>query len=94
MDLDLATLLVPTLKSGIVVPQVNTADEAKRVVSDAKFPPQGRRGQGSAFPAIAHAIDIPTYMQTANETILTCLQIETTEGVENIDAICGVPGIG
>ncbi|KAJ6183681.1 Pyruvate/Phosphoenolpyruvate kinase-like domain-containing protein [Penicillium mononematosum] len=78
---------------GIVVPQVNTAEDAERVVSDAKFPPQGRRGQGSAFPAIAHAIDIPTYMRTANETIIICLQIETKEGVENIDAICGVPGV-
>lgn len=76
------------------MPQVNTAEEAKRVVADAKFPPQGRRGQGSAFPAIAHAIDIPTYMRTANETIITCLQIETREGVENIDAICGIPGVG
>lgn len=93
MDLKLAILvLIP--KSGIVVPQVNTAEEAKRVVSEAKFPPQGRRGQGSAFPAIAHGIDIPTYMRTANETIITCLQIETREGVENIDAICGVPGVG
>ncbi|KAL3458590.1 Pyruvate/Phosphoenolpyruvate kinase-like domain-containing protein [Aspergillus heterothallicus] len=78
---------------GIVVPQVNTADEARSVVADAKFPPQGRRGQGSAFPAIAHDVDIPTYMRAANETLITCLQIETRAGVENIDAICAVPGV-
>ncbi|CEL04216.1 Putative 2-keto-3-deoxy-L-rhamnonate aldolase [Aspergillus calidoustus] len=78
---------------GIVVPQVNTAEEARAVVSDAKFPPQGRRGQGSAFPAIAHGIDIPTYMKTANETLITCLQIETKTGVDNIDEICAVPGV-
>ncbi|KAL2789183.1 Pyruvate/Phosphoenolpyruvate kinase-like domain-containing protein [Aspergillus keveii] len=78
---------------GIVVPQVNTAEEARAVVSDAKFPPQGRRGQGSAFPAIAHGIDIPTYMKTANETLITCLQIETKTGVENIDEICAVSGV-
>ncbi|KAL4864714.1 hypothetical protein BDV12DRAFT_8849 [Aspergillus spectabilis] len=78
---------------GIVVPQVNTADEARVVVSDAKFPPQGRRGQGSAFPAIAHGIDIPTYMKRANETLITCLQLETGTGVENIDEICTVPGV-
>jgi 4-hydroxy-2-oxoheptanedioate aldolase len=82
------------VQSGIVVPQVNTADEARAVVSDAKFPPQGRRGQGSAFPGIAHGIDIPTYMKAANETLITCLQIETKTGVENIDAICAVPGVG
>jgi 4-hydroxy-2-oxoheptanedioate aldolase len=80
--------------SGIVVPQINTAEEAKNVVSYSKFPPQGVRGQGSAFPAIAHGIDTPTYMVTANETIITCLQIESKQGVENVDAICAVPGIG
>ncbi|CAI7604657.1 unnamed protein product [Penicillium discolor] len=78
---------------GIVVPQINTAEEARTVVSYSKFPPQGLRGQGSAFPGIAHDIDIPTYMKTANETIITCLQIESKAGVENVDAICAVPGV-
>ncbi|KAL4895495.1 Pyruvate/Phosphoenolpyruvate kinase-like domain-containing protein [Aspergillus ambiguus] len=78
---------------GIVVPQINTAEEAKALVLDSKFPPQGRRGQGSAFPAIAHGLDIPTYMKTANETIITCVQIESKTGLENVDAICAVPGI-
>jgi len=73
---------------------VNTVEEAKAVVSYSKFPPQGFRGQGSAFPAIALGIDIPTYMRTANDTLITCLQIETQAGVENIDAICAVPGVG
>ncbi|KAL3472836.1 2,4-dihydroxyhept-2-ene-1,7-dioic acid aldolase [Aspergillus californicus] len=78
---------------GIVVPQVNTPEEAKRVVADAKFPPQGHRGQGSAFPAIAYGIDIATYIKTANESIITCLQIESKTGLENVDAICAVPGV-
>ncbi|KAJ5995474.1 Pyruvate/Phosphoenolpyruvate kinase-like domain-containing protein [Penicillium waksmanii] len=78
---------------GIVVPQINTAEEAKAVVQCSKFPPQGLRGQGSAFPAIAHGIDIPTYMKIANETIITCVQIESQAGIENVDAICAVPGV-
>ncbi|CAG8236001.1 unnamed protein product [Penicillium salamii] len=78
---------------GIVVPQINTAEEGRAVVSHSKFPPQGVRGQGSAFPGIAHGVDIPTYLKTANETIITCLQIESKLGVENVDAICAVPGI-
>lgn len=64
------------------------------VVASAKFPPQGLRGQGSAFPAIAHGVDAESYMKHANETIITCLQIETKMGVENVDAICAVPGVG
>lgn len=46
------------------------------------------------FAAIAHGIDIPTYMKQANETIITCVQIETLAGLENVDAICAVPGVG
>ena len=80
--------------SGIIVPQINTAKEAEAVVAAAKFPPLGRRGQGSPFSALAHGVDLPTYIKVANETLLTCVQIETKEGVENVDAICAVPGIG
>lgn len=80
--------------SGLVVPQINTAEEARAVVSNVKFPPWGVRGQGSAFPAIAHGVDMPTYMTRANETILTCLQIESRQGLSNVDAICAVPGVG
>lgn len=76
------------------MPQVNTAEEAQNIVSHAKFPPQGLRGQGSPFAGIAHDVDIPTYVKTANETLITCLQIETKAGLENVDAICAVPGIG
>lgn len=76
------------------MPQINTADEARAVVAHAKFPPQGIRGQGSAFSAIAHGIDLPTYINTANETLITCLQIESKAGVENVESICAVPGVG
>ncbi|KAL7920003.1 Pyruvate/Phosphoenolpyruvate kinase-like domain-containing protein [Trichoderma austrokoningii] len=78
---------------GIVVPQINTLEDAKAVVFYAKFPPQGCRGQGSAFPAITLGIDLPAYMKTANDTLITCLQIESRAGVENVDAICSVPGV-
>lgn len=79
---------------GIVVPMINNAEEAKVVVQNAKFPPQGLRGQGSAFPGFALGVDTPTYMKIANETLITCLQIESESGVEDIDAICAVPGVG
>jgi len=77
----------------VMVPQVSTADEAAQIVRSCKFPPQGLRGQGSAFPAIAHALTIPQYMKSANETIVTMIQIETRAGVENVEEICAVPGV-
>ena len=80
--------------SGIMVPQINTAQEAELVVQYSKFPPFGSRGQGSFFPAIAHGITNSGYIQTANETVITCIQIETKQGLENVDEICAVPGVG
>lgn len=77
-----------------MVPMINTAEEAAAVVQYSKFPPQGLRGQGSAFPAIGHGLTTPEYMQSANQTILTIVQIETRQGVENVEAIAAVPGIG
>ena len=73
---------------------INTAEEAENVVRYAKFPPQGLRGQGSAFPAIGHGLTTPEYMRSANQTILTIVQIETKQGVENVEEIAAVPGIG
>lgn len=77
-----------------MVPMVNTAADAENVVRYSKFPPLGLRGQGSAFPAIGHGLTTPEYMKTANETLLTIVQIETKEGVANVDEIAAVPGVG
>lgn len=80
--------------SGIMIPQINNAAEAEQVVRYSKFPPQGLRGQGSAFPAIAHGLTTPEYMLSANQTLLTMVQIETRAGVENVEEICAVDGVG
>jgi 4-hydroxy-2-oxoheptanedioate aldolase len=78
---------------GIVVPMVNTVDDARTVVASSKFPPHGVRGQGSAFPGFAFGVDIPTYMTTADESIIVCVQIESKTAVENVDAIAALPGV-
>lgn len=90
---DIIKRALDTGAHGIMVPQINTADEARQIVQSSKFPPQGVRGQGSAFPAIAHGLTTPEYMKSANQTIITMIQIETAAGVENVDAICAVPGV-
>ncbi|KAM0342014.1 hypothetical protein ACHAPU_009742 [Fusarium lateritium] len=46
-----------------------------------------------AFPAIGHALTTPEYMKSANETIITMIQIETRQGVENVNEIAAIPGI-
>lgn len=90
---DILKRALDTGAHGVMVPQVNNAEEARQIVQSSKFPPQGVRGQGSAFPAIGHGLTTPEYMKTANETILTMIQIETRAGVENVDEIAAVPGV-
>lgn len=72
-----------------------TAEDASRLVQSAKFPPQGQRGFGSPFPMerFHSSLGAVDYLQQANDSILTMVQIETKEAVENIDAIAAVPGI-
>lgn len=79
--------------SGIMVPMVNTAQDAENIVRWSKFPPMGVRGQGSSFCAMASGLSLTEYVQVANETILTVVQIETPEAVKNADAIAAVPGV-
>jgi 4-hydroxy-2-oxoheptanedioate aldolase len=90
---DILKRALDTGAHGIMVPQINNAEEAKAVAASSRFPPQGVRGQGSAFPAIGHGLTTPEYMKSANQTIITMIQIETKEGVENVDEICAVPGV-
>ncbi|KAI1618773.1 Pyruvate/Phosphoenolpyruvate kinase-like domain-containing protein [Exophiala viscosa] len=79
---------------GIMVPTVNSAEEARSAVSWAKFPPVGVRGQGSPFACFEHGLATPSeYVAKANAGIITMIQIETRAGVENIDQICEVEGV-
>ncbi len=79
---------------GIMVPMVESADQARKIVSSARYPPVGRRG--AAF-GVAHddytGGDIIAKMASANDEIFLIAQIETADGIENIDAIAAVDGI-
>jgi 2-dehydro-3-deoxyglucarate aldolase/4-hydroxy-2-oxoheptanedioate aldolase len=79
---------------GIMVPMVETEEQARRIVQSAKYPPIGRRG--AAF-GVAHddytGGDIVAKIQSANREQLLIAQIETAKGVEEVDAIASVEGI-
>ena len=86
---------------GLIVPQVNTADEVRELVSYAKFAPLGNRGycptaDGGWGFSDDYAAGMPGYMAQANERTLVIPQCETTEAladIENIAAMEGVDGI-
>jgi len=77
---------------GIIAPQVNSAEEAQRIVQMCKYPPLGRRGVGIGR-AHKYGLRFKEYMQSANDKIAVILQAETVHAVKNISAIAKVPGI-
>lgn len=87
-------LLLDNGVTGIVFPDVNTADDARRGVASAKFPPVGKRSAGGGYPNFDYA-PIPVGEATArlNELTLVVCMIETREGLENVEAIAAVDGV-
>lgn len=80
----------------LVVPTVDTVEEAKEVVQWAYFPPFGRRSAGGSQTAAVLRPWIPqgvNYRQTFNNNLVLIVMIETIEGVKNAEAIAKVPGI-
>ncbi len=78
--------------AGIIVPFVNSADDAREAVRAAKYPPIGDRGLGFGR-AQAYGFDVDAYLARANEETLVCVQIEHIDAVRNIDDILSVPNI-
>jgi 4-hydroxy-2-oxoheptanedioate aldolase len=77
------------------VPLLRTAQEAKDLVKASKFPPLGRRGFGSPF-AMERFNPNPSmteYLQQANDSLLTMVQIETQEALDSVEEIAAVDGI-
>jgi 2-keto-3-deoxy-L-rhamnonate aldolase RhmA len=79
---------------GIIVPMINTAEDAANAVRYARYPPLGERGAGGIAPHFGFGTTSHIeYVQNANAEILVAVQIETQAAVENIDSILDTPGI-
>jgi 4-hydroxy-2-oxoheptanedioate aldolase len=77
---------------GIVVPMVNTVEQARLAIAAAKYPPQGNRSAGGGMHALGFDASADEYYQRANDEILVVLQTESPTGVENAEAIYSLPG--
>src|SRR2546421_3093950 len=77
---------------GILVPYINTADEARQAVSCARYPTQGTRSV--YFPQRSTNKDgLLGYVGNANKNVIVALQVETASCIENIVEIAAVPGV-
>lgn len=76
----------------LMIPMVESADQAKALAAAAAYPPDGIRGIATMTRA-ARWSRIPDYIARARDEICLIAQIESATGVENIDAIAATPGI-
>jgi len=79
--------------SGIVVPWVTTAAEAAQAVAAMRYPPQGIRGVAKLNRANGFGEGFEHYLATANEELLTVVQIETEPTLERVGEIAAVDGV-
>lgn len=75
----------------LLVPMVETAEEAAAIVDACRYPPQGSRGIGGA--RAARWGRYPRYLHEANEQVCILVQVENAVGLDNLDAIAAVDGV-
>lgn len=76
---------------GIMVPMVESREQADKIIHYIKYPPLGMRGaNGGRGPRWGK---IENYQQQANENLYTIMQCESKKGVANIEEICQTPGL-
>lgn len=79
--------------AGVIIPMVNTRDEAERAVAACRYPPQGVRGCGVRRGARYGADPFDEYLLKSKTDPMVIIQIENVEAVENLDEILKVEGI-
>lgn len=78
--------------TGVIVPQVNSAEQAAAVVRYARYAPEGARGVGLAR-AHGYGFRFPEYLAEANQRVVVVVQAEHIQAVDNIESIVRVPGV-
>lgn len=77
----------------LLVPMVETAEQARQLVEAVSYPPEGIRGLGASLARAARWGHVPSYVKKANQEICLLVQVETSNALNNLDAILQVEGI-
>jgi 4-hydroxy-2-oxoheptanedioate aldolase len=90
----IATRLLDNGALGVVMPHVDTADEAREVVEKLKYPPVGHRSMGGIGPHYGlRSASTGEAAKALNAANLTVVMLETPTAIANADAIAAVPGV-
>jgi 2-keto-3-deoxy-L-rhamnonate aldolase RhmA len=89
-----ASRLLDNGAQGIVAPHVDTVEEAKRIVSACRYPPQGHRSVAGASPQLRFKpVPIGEMTKQVNAETLVVVMLETPKAIANADAIAQVEGV-
>lgn len=77
----------------LLVPMVDSADQAANVVAATRYPPRGIRGVGSALARSSRWNQVDQYLQTADEEICVLVQVESVAGLANVARIAATEGV-
>ncbi len=79
---------------GIMVPMVNTAEQAQALAQATVYAPEGTRGMAAGIVrATQYGVNTAEYLQTYRDNFLLVVQIETREAMEQAEQIAAVPGV-
>jgi 2-dehydro-3-deoxyglucarate aldolase/4-hydroxy-2-oxoheptanedioate aldolase len=78
---------------GVMVPRVETRQQAEEIVQQLKYAPQGRRGVALGMAHDLYRAAGPAFFAQANEETTVIIQLETVRAFENLEAIVSVPGV-
>ena len=77
----------------LLVPMVDTAEQAAALVSATRYPPLGIRGVGSAVARVSKWSDRNDYLDVADDEVCLLVQAESVTALDNLEAICAVDGV-
>jgi 2-dehydro-3-deoxy-L-rhamnonate aldolase len=77
----------------LLIPMVESAEQAQDIVAATRYPPQGVRGVGASVARAARWGRVENYMARANEELCLLIQVESKAALDNLDAILHVDGI-
>ena len=92
-DTNLIKQLLDIGAQTLLVPMVDTAEQAEQLVKAVRYPPDGIRGLGSSLARAARWNQVPGYLKKANDEICLIVQVETVKALENLDEIVAVEGV-
>ncbi|MDL4861447.1 HpcH/HpaI aldolase/citrate lyase family protein [Halomonas elongata] len=77
----------------LMVPMVDTAEQAEALVRATRFPPHGIRGVGGGLTRATRWDAVPDYIETAHHELCLIVQVESPQGIDNVEAIAAVEGV-